>query len=368
MRSTCWLLIQLCFVIRVGSGQETSVEQLFRAAVQEQQRGDLADAIREYRGVLEREPKMVEARVNLGAALADSGQYDEAIKEYVVALPLALSKKPVLMNIARAYYKKGDLQKAREHLQEVHQMYPADQEVSVRLASINLEAHVPAEAVALLQPLDPANQQNQDFQYLYSSALIANGQPQQGVPRLEKLGALAKRADAYLLAGSTLLRYDHPFEARDDLEAALKLDPHLPGIYSLVGQARQITQDDHGAELAFREELKDEPEDFQANLGLGTVLYKRRELREGQRYLENALRLHPENPTAQYQLAMLKSAGGQYERAVEDLEKISKDNPDWLPPHLELAKLYYKLHRTEEGLRERALADKLTEQQQQRGK
>jgi hypothetical protein len=33
--------------------------------------------------------------------------------------------------------------------------------------------------------------------------------------------------------------------------------------------------------------------------------------------------------------------------------------PDWLRPHIELAALYYRLQRNEDGLKERAIVDKL---------
>lgn len=52
---------------------------------------------------------MVEARANLGAALAHMGRFDEAIKEYQLALPEVPDKDSVHMNIGLAYYKKGDL-------------------------------------------------------------------------------------------------------------------------------------------------------------------------------------------------------------------------------------------------------------------
>jgi tetratricopeptide (TPR) repeat protein len=269
------------------------------------------------------------------------------------------------MNIARAYYEKGDLGKAREQLAQVHQMYPDDQDVTMRLANVDLEAHVPAEAVALLQPLDSANLQNMDFQYLYGAALIASGRPADGVPRVERVAAAAHRADAYLLAGNTHLKASHPYEARDDLEAALRLDPHLPGLYNVLGEARDITGDGQGAEAAFREVLKTDPDDFQANLRLGSILYKRRALDEANNYLNHALQLKPNDTQARYTSALIKSVRGQYEAAVRDLETVTKAEPDWLAPHVELAKLYYKLHRSEDGLHERQIASKLAARQQQ---
>src|SRR6266496_5232853 len=190
--------ILLLLLVPLACAEEVSVDQLFNTAVREQQKGQYSDAIRDYREIIQRRPDMVEAKVNLGATLADSGQYEDAIAIYKAALPSVSLKKPVLMNIARAYYMKGDLERARQQLAEVHQLYPEDQEVTVRLANVDLEAHAPAESVALLQPLDSGNSQNTDFQYLYGTALIASGHPEQGVPRVEQVARAANRADAYI--------------------------------------------------------------------------------------------------------------------------------------------------------------------------
>lgn len=53
--------------------------------------------------------------------------------------------------------------------------------------------------------------------------------------------------------------------------------------------------------------------------------------------------------------------------AAQDFEKLTKDDPEWLEPHVELATLYYKLHRPVDGARERQIVDKLNAEQQKRG-
>jgi tetratricopeptide (TPR) repeat protein len=88
---------------------------------------------------------------------------------------------------------------------------------------------------------------------------------------------------------------------------------------------------------------------------------------EAKPYLDTALRLQPQSYMARYEVAMLKSTSGQLEEAAQELEKLVKDDPDWLEPHEELATLYYKLHRPADGAKERAVVDKLTAEQQAKG-
>jgi tetratricopeptide (TPR) repeat protein len=184
---------------------------------------------------------------------------------------------------------------------------------------------------------------------------------------MEKVAKASSGADVYMMAGATLLELNEYQQARQDLEQALRLKPTLPGIYTLVGTARDKTGDVKAAEPAFREALKSNPDDFEANLYLGAILYKRRDLGEAKGYLDRALRLKPSDSMARYEAAMLKSTSGDYETAAHDLELLVKDDPEWLEPHVELATLYYRLHRPEDGAKERQIVERLTAKQQAQG-
>jgi len=49
---------------------------------------------------------------------------------------------------------------------------------------------------------------------------------------------------------------------------------------------------------------------------------------------------------------------------MKDLEKVVQDDPNWAQPHVELAALYFRLNRQEDGERERSTFDRLTAEQQ----
>ncbi len=342
-------------------------DAILKEAIDAQQHGDFETAVRDYRELLKLHPNEVEARVNLGAALVHLGQYDAAIAEYRAALPSLTDKSGVLMNLALAYYKKGDFANARQQLESLHKTKPNDIRIAILLGDTQLRLGDYSAAVTMLTPLEPANAQNLDYEYVFGSALIRSGQRREGVARIEKVAQAGNSADAYLLAGITLLQINEFEQARRDLEAALRLNPTLPGLYTLVGNARDKTGDVKAAEEAFRSALERNPDDFEANLYLGAILYKRRELEEAKPYLDRALRLNPSSSMARYEMAMLESASQNYEAAVRDLESLVKDDPHWLDPHVELATLYYRLHRPEDGAKERQIVDQLTAEQQSRG-
>lgn len=351
----------------IVSAQQTDPDVLLKHAIDAQQHGDYSEAITEYRKLLELRPNDAQAKVNLGAALSHVGKYDEAIEMYRSALPSLENKNMVLLNLALAYYKKGDFEHAREQFTVLHDAQPNDVRSAVLLGDSDLHLGKPEAALGVLEPLENKFSSNMDFEYVLGSAMIKTGRRPDGVTRLEKVGQAGHSPDAYMLAGATLLDLNDYEPARKDLEEAFRLAPNMPGISTLVGIARDKTGDIQNGEVAFRAALKENPDDFQANLYLGAILYKRRDVEEAKGYLDRALELRPKDSMARYEHAMLKSTSGEYETAAKELEALTKDDPDWLEPHVELAALYYRLHRPEDGARERQIVDQLTAKQQARG-
>jgi tetratricopeptide (TPR) repeat protein len=88
---------------------------------------------------------------------------------------------------------------------------------------------------------------------------------------------------------------------------------------------------------------------------------------EAKPYLDRALELDPASSMARYEVAIWNSKSGHYEEAARNLEQVTRTDPDWLEPHIELATVYYRLHRPEDGARERDVVTRLTAQQQKKG-
>ena len=188
------LIIALLFAT-VAVAQAADPDQLLNNAIDAQQRGEYKAAITAYRKLLELRPNMVEARVNLGAALAHEGDYDGAIAMYRSALPLVSQKNAVLLNLALAYYKKGDFSKAGEQFEALHTAQPNDVRIAILLGDTDVHLGKADSAVALLEPMESKNSANLDFEYAYGSALIKAGKRRDGVARMEKVATLGHSAD-----------------------------------------------------------------------------------------------------------------------------------------------------------------------------
>lgn len=371
MRFSCLLLFSLGIPTAVGqtsnSAPAVNVDALLSAGIAAQQRHDYNSAIEDYRKVLAAQPKEAEARANLGAALAEVGQFDAAIDEDTRALADAPDKTAVRLNLALAYYKKGDMEHAHTEFETVHVARPGDIKTAVLLGYTDVKLNKGADAARMLAPLEAGRESNMDFEYVLGLAMIDSGDDKDGLPRMEAVARATRSVDAYFIAGTAHMRRSEFREARADLDAALAIDPSFPGLWTLAGQARDALGDTDASVPAFEAALHEDPKDATANLYLGAIRLKQRDFEGARPLLELALQLQPGHPLTRLQLAKLDSMTGKYAEAAATLEDLEKNDPAWLEPHVELATIYYKLHRPADGDREREIVRQIEAKQQQAG-
>lgn len=358
-------------LVQAAAGQaptqaKTDAEAALQEGSRAQEHGDLETAIADFKRAIELNPGIVEAHANLGAALAAAGQMDAAIEEDARALDAAPQNDAIRMNLAMAYYRTGDWNHARIQFEKLHETHPADGKTAVLLAYTYNKLDRPADAAALLAPLEASHSDEFQFEYVYAFALIASGKLDDGLPRMEKLAKERNSAEAWLAAGSGRFYRKEMELAQADVDAAIKLNPKLPGAYTLDGQARYGHGDTDGAVLAFEAALREDPRDFMANLYLGTIRVEQRKLDEAEPLLELALQLRPNWPLARLQMATLDELKGRLPEAAQILEGLEKSDPEWLDPHVALAAVYYRLKRSADGEREREIVKRIEGEQQQK--
>jgi tetratricopeptide (TPR) repeat protein len=347
------------------SAQGADPQRLFQEAVAAQQRGDDAVAVRDYRELLRMHPDAVAVRVNLGATLADLKRFTEAIEQYRIALASDPTNRMVRMNLALAYRGNNELANAIKELERLHREDANDGQPVMLLADCLVQSGRYADAIALLAPLEATQPDDADLEWLLGTAMIHAGRPQEGVERVEKVAERDANADAYLLAGQTRLAMSQYDLAQRNAEAAGRLNPALPGLSTLSGMILEQQGDYDAAETALQKALTMNGDDFNAHLYLGGIFYFKRDMKQAKLHLTRALQLQPSSAQARYELALVASSDGQLDAAMQYLETLVRQSPDWLQPHVELSALYYRLHRPDDGARERRIVDRMMAAQQQ---
>ena len=356
-------LLASLFVGWIALAQPADPEKILQQAISLHQLGDMDGAIREYRAYLEKRPQSLEARSNLGAALARAGRFDEAIEEYQLALQKSPHNPQVLLNLALAYYKTARFAEAAPRLEAVLASAP-NRQADWLLADCEIRLGEYKKAVARLAPYERDYASEPGFNYLYGTALIRDQQAARGATVIDRILRQGDSAEARLLLGTTKMFANDYAGAVPDLKQAVALNPNLPEVHAYYAQALLRTGDQAGAAVEFRKELELNPGDFASNLQLGALARQDQDFAASRKYLDRALKSRPGDPGARYQLATIDLATGKLDEAKRSLEALVAEYPQFAEAHVSLATAYYRLKRKEDGDRERAIVRKLTDEAQ----
>ncbi len=354
-------LAALAFTISCANAQRTDPYLL--AAQQAEVAHDLPTAVRNYRAYLDVHPKSADAHIKLSVVLIQQQDYDAAIRELNIAVPLVSKKErpQLLVDTGLADLKKNDIPAAKMEFNAALQVDPKNLLAAGFLAETDLHQNDPEAALKDLGPLGPLADQNIELAQAYSEALIRTGQLHLGAMALARVADNKDDAALFTEAGSAFLQDDEPEAARRALESAHRIEPENANIDSLVGITRILLSDPFSAESAFREALALQPDNFLANLYLGITLLSRH---NGQAAAKpffdhfQQLPLPPSKPLKQG--GVFQTDSGSLDPAIALLKQIATKSPTNPEPHRQLAVLYAKLNRTAEAAAESRLAASLS--------
>ena len=348
----------LVCALSIFGQSERSPQEIVKEAEAAQQSGNNELAIQDYRLILAKYPRINELRSNLGAALAAEGKYTEAVTEYKLALQGAANPQ-VRLNLALAYYKIGDLAQAVETLKRVRSEAPQNSQASMLLADCYLRLGQNKDVVELLSTQESTRPDDLAVSYLLGTALVRNGQPEKGQVLIDKILKNGDTAEAKLLMGTTKYMVKDFSGAIADLQNAVQLNPNLPDVNAYYGLALLSTGDQNGARKAFEKELQIDPNNFESNLRMGVLKRQDEENEKARVYFDRALQIRPADYGVRYQIASLELAEGHLEEAQRDLERLTKETPEFLEAHVSLATVYFREKRKADGDRERQIVAKL---------
>ena len=353
---------------RLMAQGDSDVDSAFAHATQLHEAGDLEGAIRGYQAILVSHPQRADVRSNLGAAYSRLGRYEDAIEQYKQALAVDNRNQTIRFNLALAYYKAALFAEAAGELARflgaTSSSLPERTNAVLLLGDCQVRLGEYIKAIDLLSPLADADPANRTVAFLLGSALISAGQLDKGQLLIDRVFRDEDSAEARLLMGTILLVADDGQGAIREFERGIKLNPKLPSLRAWYGRALMRMGDSEKAKVAFRNELADNANDFEANLYLGILLRQDKSFDDAFGYLSRAVQLRPRDQYAHYHLAAVYAALGKPNEARPLLESVTREHPDFIEAHVLLASVYYRLNRTEDGKREQGIVQKLNAEEQ----
>jgi tetratricopeptide (TPR) repeat protein len=341
-------------------------DTLLAQAMQLHQAGDVMGAIDAYTAALKLDPERADARSNLGAAYVRLGRFEEAIEQYKLALRADPANPAFHFNLGLAYYKAGLHADAIRELEPVVAAQPDNVSAVLLLADSELQQGEYQRAIDLLAVRESQFPDDLAFGYILGTALVRMGHRDRGQVYIDRIFKAGATAEAHLLIGTALLQARDFPAAVPELKKAVDLNPQLPSARTTYGRALLGVGDAEAAIREFQRALQSNPNDFEANLQLGALRKRDQRNDEALVYLNRAMRLRPHDPAARFAAAGALLATGKVEEARALLEQVVLDLPNYTEAHVLLATSYYRLQRTADGDRHRAIAERLRVEEQAR--
>ena len=267
------------------------------------ERGQVDEAIAHLREAIKADPAYATAHSNLGAALVKKGQAEEAIGCLREALRLNPKLAEAHCNLGVALDRQGRPEEAVSQLNEAVKLAPEDAHPHYSLGAVLVKK---GEAEGAIRQFQAALKLEPDYAEAHRDLGIVLG----GQGRLdEAIGHLSKAltltpgdAETHCGLGVTLGRQGRLDEAIGQFEEALKVNPNQAEAHCGLGTAlsRKMRLDDAIGHL--NEALRLNPDYAEAHCNLGVALGKQGRLDEAIRHLREAVRLKPGYAEAQNNL------------------------------------------------------------------
>lgn len=244
--------------------QEEVIER-FRAAQEDMQAGRFESAIAGFKEVLQRQPDLVEARVDLGRAYHAFGDYDQAVAELARAVQQRPDSLPTNLFLGLSYLKLGFPEKAIIPLNRVLALDPSQPEA--RRALANAELSVGQYGHATMQFRWLAGTQKAEAWFTLGKDYL-----EMATQLTAELSVqFHDSAWSVRLAGDLLSQRGLWNDAASAYRKALQADPGQAGLHSTRGEALLCGGKAAEAEAELQAELSRNPFDSPALLGMAEV-------------------------------------------------------------------------------------------------
>lgn len=323
-------------------------------------------AVEEYQKCLPLGPPSFKTLSNLGMAYAGLSQFDQAIRFYSQALALDANNPPILFNLGLAYLKSNQPDKAAKEFARSLMGDPGNVRALELLAVCHFQLKDFELAAYEAEQVLKAEPQENSAAFLLGSSLLRLGIYKQAIPLIYSSIAKNDSPNAHVILGDAFLGVKVYGQALKEFQQAESKAPDLDGIHSELGTAYAGLGQTDKAMAEFKKELEKHPDNFDANYSLGRLDRLNNDMDAANKYLAKAESLRPGNASIAYEYAVLAMQAKDYAKAESLLLKILQELPDYLDAHVLLAEVYFHMHRTTDGMREKALVDAMKNAEQAR--
>ena len=272
------------------------------------EKGQVDEAMAHYRKALEINPSSVGALSGLGAALLNKGQVDEAITQLRKALAIDPNFSNAHYNLGNALFQKGLVDQAISQYQETLEAEPGFSTARYNLGAALIQKGRLDEAIDQFQLVLETNPNQADAHYNLGNALLQRGRVDEAMAQYRMaLGIDPSHAEAHFNFGMALIQKGQLNEAVAHLEKAVEYDPNYADAHNNLGNIMLLENHLDDAIVQYQRALEIDPSSAQAHCNLGSALFKKGQMGEATAQFQESLRLKPDLREAQNNLARVQA-------------------------------------------------------------
>jgi len=324
------------------------IQHAMQQGTQAMTSGDFAGAVTAYSTVAHLQPDLAEAHFNLGLALFQSGQLNNARPELARALTLKSGLLGANLFLGLIDYRENRFKDAETRLERETVLDAHNAKAFMWLGVCRLAEDNPQGAIAALDKAYAIDPHDVDILYHRGRAyfLVANAS-YAAMFQLNRDSVRVHQVLAEAYAQATRNQ-----QAIAELEMAVKIAPHQPGLHEELADQYWVVGDLDKATADYRDELTIDPYATSSKYKLGSLLVLSQNPVEGVSLLRDALHGDPSLNDAHYYLGVGLAATEQPTEAISEFNQaISADpkNDRAISAYFRLAQVYRRLHQIDEA-------------------
>jgi tetratricopeptide (TPR) repeat protein len=343
----------------------TDPAKLFQRGQNALTHGQLDDAERDFRAVLQIDPQSGAAYANLGVVYMRRKQWNRALEALQKAEHLIPQVAGIRLNIGLAYYRQNEFLKAIPPFESVLRDQPDSLQARYLLGQCYFFADRWAEAANTLEPLWTQESEQLPYLYVLSNAAHRAGRKDLDDRATTQLIKLSDGSPEYhLFVGKYHLNLGQYDAALAEFQAAADGNPKLPFVhfnlgythlkkqqyplalqefqkdaaiepdvalnYDAMGDVYWLMQDDKNAEKSYREALSRDPRLVNPHLGLARIYQREEKYSAALVEIEAAGKLDPARTDVHYMHGQVLLHLGRKQEAKKELEAaaLARDEPN----------------------------------------
>ena len=270
-----------------------------------------------------------EGHACLGAVLKGTGKYEQALEQYQEAIELDPSDDSAYIGLAGAYEKLGKTREAEATFQQAIQLRPSYPLAYNRLGEFQMEHGQYEDAARMFRQVIALAPDNYAGYSNLGSAYLQQNRYEEAVPMLERSIALRRTAEALSNLATAYFQLRRFTEAAKVYEDAVRADENNYEVWGNLGDAYYWSAESHTkAPAAYQKAsalaltaVAINPRDANALGYLAEYQAMLGRQEEARKYLEQCLRLKPQDPALLFNTALIYNKLGDEHDAIAWLEK-----------------------------------------------